>query len=101
MGGGVGISCIAPIRVCMENSVYAMPESKIGYFTDVGASYFLPRIHDNFSMGLYLAITGKSLRGEDLLSWGLATHYMKSENLDSFREEIQRKVSKNTSFLEV
>jgi len=58
MGGGVGVSCHAPIRVASENTMYAMPETGIGFFTDVGGSYFLSRVKDNISLGLFLGITG-------------------------------------------
>jgi 3-hydroxyisobutyryl-CoA hydrolase len=58
MGGGVGVSVHAPIRVATDNSVYAMPETGIGFFTDVGGSYFLSRINHNIHLGLYLGLTG-------------------------------------------
>jgi 3-hydroxyisobutyryl-CoA hydrolase len=59
MGGGVGLTCHSPIRIATDNSVYAMPESAIGFFCDVGGSYFLPRIRaDGVSAGLYLGISG-------------------------------------------
>jgi enoyl-CoA hydratase/carnithine racemase len=47
MGGGVGVSVHAPIRVATDNTVYAMPETGIGFFTDVGGSYFLARVKHN------------------------------------------------------
>lgn len=62
MGGGVGLSCHAPIRIATENTVYAMPETGIGFFTDVGGSYFLPRVKNNLSLGLYLGLTGHRLK---------------------------------------
>lgn len=58
MGGGVGVSVHAPIRVASNNTMYAMPETGIGFFTDVGGSYFLSRVKDNISLGLFLGITG-------------------------------------------
>ena len=61
MGGGAGISMHSPIRIATDNTVFAMPETAIGFFTDVGGSYFLPRIQnsdDDISMGLYLGLTG-------------------------------------------
>ena len=59
MGGGVGLTSHSPIRIATDNSVYAMPESAIGFFCDVGGSYFLPRVRpDSISAGLYLGISG-------------------------------------------
>ena len=62
MGAGVGLTWHSPIRIATENSVYAMPETAIGYFVDVGASYFLPRIKNDISLGLFLGLTGHRLR---------------------------------------
>lgn len=76
MGGGVGVSVHAPIRVATDNTVFAMPETGIGFFTDVGGSYFLSRIRKNINLGLYLGITGHRLKAKDLVKWGVATHYI-------------------------
>lgn len=67
MGGGVGVSCHAPIRVATEATVYAMPETGIGFFTDVGGSYFLSRVKNNINLGLYLGLTGHRLKAKDLV----------------------------------
>ena len=85
MGGGVGISCHAPIRVATELAMYAMPETTIGFFTDVGGSYFLPRVKNNPSIGLYLAMTGHRLKAKELCAWGIATHYIPTDKLDNLR----------------
>ncbi|KAG9017923.1 hypothetical protein FRB90_000152 [Tulasnella sp. 427] len=63
MGGGVGLSINAMFRVATENTVFAMPETKIGYSPDVGASFFLPRLDG--ALGTYLGLTGESLRGRE------------------------------------
>ena len=84
MGGGVGLSCFAPIRIATDNTVFAMPETGIGFFTDVAASFFLPRLvgypHEvnqfNPCLGMYLGLTGSRLKGKDLVHWGVATHYV-------------------------
>lgn len=77
MGGGVGLTWHSPIRIATDNSLYAMPETAIGFFTDVGGSYFLPRIKNgDFSLGLYLGLTGARVKGRDLVKFGLATHYV-------------------------
>ena len=97
MGGGVGVSCHAPIRVATDNSVYAMPETGIGFFTDVGGSYFLSRVKNNINMGMYLGLTGHRLKAKDLVQWGVATHYVPSDKLDGLREDIIKNVSQQSS----
>lgn len=61
MGGGVGLSVHAPFRIATEKTVFAMPETTIGFFPDVGASFFLPRMDG--SLGLYLSLTSERLKG--------------------------------------
>lgn len=65
MGGGAGLSIHAPFRIATERTAFAMPETKIGFFTDVGASFFLPRLDGQ--LGTYLALTGEMLKGVDNL----------------------------------
>lgn len=65
MGGGVGLAAPAPFRVATEKTVYAMPETKIGYCPDVGASYYLSRLDGE--IGTYLALTGSTLTGRAVL----------------------------------
>jgi len=81
MGGGVGVSVHAPIRVATDTTLYAMPETGIGFFTDVGGSYFLSRVKQNISLGLFLGITGNRLKSKDLVKWGIATHYVPKDKL--------------------
>lgn len=81
MGGGVGVSVHAPIRIATDNTVYAMPETAIGFFTDVGGSYFLSRVKNNIHLGLYLGITGHRLKSKDLVKWGIATHFVPKDKL--------------------
>ena len=65
VGGGVGLSIFAPFRIATERTVFAMPETLIGYFPDVGASYFLPRLDGE--IGLYLGLTGAPIKGREVL----------------------------------
>ena len=65
VGGGVGLSAPAPFRVATENTVFAMPETNIGYVPDVGASYYMSRLDGQ--LGTYLCLTGTTLRGRDVL----------------------------------
>jgi len=61
MGGGVGLSVHGKYRIATEKTLFAMPETAIGLFPDVGGSYFLPRLKGN--LGLYLGLTGHRLKG--------------------------------------
>ncbi|KAK8067109.1 ClpP/crotonase [Apiospora hydei] len=79
MGGGVGLSIHAPFRVATENTVFAMPETTIGFFPDVGASFFLPRMAG--FVGTYLALTSEKLKGANAFYSGIATHYLHSTSL--------------------
>jgi len=65
MGGGVGLSIHAPFRIATENTLFAMPETTIGFFPDVGGSFFLPRLDGE--IGTYLALTSERLRGVQAL----------------------------------
>ena len=101
MGGGVGISNHAPIRIATDKTVYAMPETGIGFFCDVGGSHFLSRVRDDISLGLYLGITGHRLKGLDLLTWGVATHYIPTENLPNLYTALAKKVQKDATYEEI
>jgi 3-hydroxyisobutyryl-CoA hydrolase len=65
MGGGVGLSVHAPFRIATERTVFAMPETKIGFFPDVGGSFFLPRLDGE--VGAFLGLTGHRLKGVQAL----------------------------------
>lgn len=89
MGGGVGISQPAKFRVATENTRFAMPETGIGLFPDVGGGWFLSRLGGR--LGQFLALTGARLKGEECLWAGLATHYVPSEILDDLKARIAEK----------
>ena len=86
MGGGVGVSVHGPYRVATERTMFAMPETAIGLFPDVGGSYFLPRLPDE--LGTYLGLTGARLKGFDVVAAGIATHYIESAQLPALREAL-------------
>jgi len=86
MGGGVGISVHGQYRIATENTLFAMPETGIGFFPDVGGTYFLSKLEGG--IGTYLALTGARLTGPDVLYAGLATHYVPSHRVDSFRQRL-------------
>ncbi|PIT69051.1 enoyl-CoA hydratase/isomerase family protein [Bartonella tribocorum] len=86
MGGGVGISLYGSHRIVTENTVFAMPEGAIGFFPDVGASFFLPSLPNHF--GIYLALTGARIKWGDCLNLGLATHAIPEIKFDIIRKAI-------------
>jgi enoyl-CoA hydratase/carnithine racemase len=86
MGGGVGMSVHGSHRIVTEHALFAMPETGIGLFPDVGGSYFLPRCPGR--IGLYLGLTGERLGAADLLYSGIATHYVPRASLDALEEAL-------------
>jgi enoyl-CoA hydratase len=73
MGGGIGLSVHAPYRVASEHAGFAMPETAIGFFPDIGATFLLPRLPGE--LGTYLGLTGLRVTGADAVHAGLATHF--------------------------
>ena len=86
MGGGVGISQPARYRVATENTLYAMPETGIGLFPDVGGGWYLSRLPG--AIGEYLALTGARIDGAECLALGLATHYVPSSRLAALKTAL-------------
>jgi enoyl-CoA hydratase len=86
MGGGVGISQPARFRVATENTKFAMPETGIGLFPDVGGGWYLSRLEGR--MGQYLALTGSRVAGAGCLALGLASHYLPSSALAEAKARI-------------
>uniref|UniRef100_A0AAQ5Z2J2 3-hydroxyisobutyryl-CoA hydrolase n=1 Tax=Amphiprion ocellaris TaxID=80972 RepID=A0AAQ5Z2J2_AMPOC len=86
MGGGVGLSVHGRFRVATEKTLFAMPETAIGLFPDVGGGYFLPRLQGK--LGLFLALTGFRLKGRDVQRAGLATHFVESKKIPDLEKEL-------------
>ncbi|KAK7286715.1 hypothetical protein RJT34_21916 [Clitoria ternatea] len=86
MGGGAGASIHGRFRVVTENTVFAMPETALGLFPDVGASYFLSRLDGFF--GEYVGLTGARLDGAEMLACGLASHFVPSSKLSLLEESL-------------
>ncbi|MBI1402430.1 MAG: enoyl-CoA hydratase/isomerase family protein [Porphyrobacter sp.] len=86
MGGGVGISQPAKFRVATENTRFAMPETGIGLFPDVGGGWYLSRLGRR--LGQFLALTGARLDGAECLWTGLATHYVPHAMLEEIKARI-------------
>lgn len=86
MGGGVGISQPGKYRVATENTRFAMPETGIGLFPDVGGGWYLSRLGQR--LGQFLALTGARLDGAECLWAGLATHYLPHEKVEEAKARI-------------
>ena len=86
MGGGVGISQPARYRIATERTMYAMPESGIGLFPDVGGGWYLSRLPGR--TGAFLALTGARIDGAECVALGLSTHYVPSEALDDLKAKL-------------
>jgi enoyl-CoA hydratase/carnithine racemase len=86
MGGGLGLSVHGRFRVVTQNAVLAMPETAIGFFPDIGASYFLPRLPG--AIGMYLGLTGHRLDAADALYTGLATHFIPADRLSAVTDAL-------------
>ena len=88
LGGGMGLVQGADLRVVTEKTRLAMPEVAIGYFPDVGGSYFLPRIPGE--LGIYLGVSGVQIRAADALYCGLADWYLDSAKLADLDQKLDR-----------
>ena len=86
MGGGVGVSVHGSHRVAGDRFQFAMPEVGIGFFPDVGATWFLPRLPGE--MGTYCALTGERLTSADALAVGIATHRIASASFADIAEAL-------------
>ena len=86
MGGGVGISEPADVRIATERTTYAMPETGIGLFPDVGGGWFLPRLPGE--TGTWLALTGARLKAADTVALGIHTHFVASGSLEALKADL-------------
>lgn len=86
MGGGVGISLPCDFRIATENTRFAMPETGIGLFPDVGGGWYLPRLPGR--VGEFMALTGARLDGAECCYLGLATHYVEQSALPDMIDRI-------------
>jgi enoyl-CoA hydratase len=86
MGGGVGLSVHGSHRVATERTLFAMPETGIGLFPDVGGGWFLPRLGDE--IGTWLALTGARLKGADVVAAGVATHFLPSASVPALAAQL-------------
>jgi enoyl-CoA hydratase len=86
MGGGIGVSVHGSHRVVTEAAVLAMPETTIGLFPDIGASFVLSRMPG--ALGFWLGLTGARMRGTEAVECGFATHFLPRDDLPALREAL-------------
>lgn len=86
MGGGVGISVHGKYRIATQNTVFAMPETGIGLFPDVGGGWFLPRLKNH--IGYWLGLTGARIKAHDCKIAKIVTHIIDAENLANIKQEL-------------
>ena len=88
MGGGVGISVHGVRRVAGDRTVFAMPETGIGLFPDVGATWFLPRLPGQ--TGMWLGLTGARLKTADAVACGLCNSHVPSDAMAELIDGLSR-----------
>jgi enoyl-CoA hydratase/carnithine racemase len=87
MGGGMGLAQGSRLRIVGERTRVAMPEVAIGFFPDVGGSYFMSRLPG--ALGAYLALTGTQIRAADALYAGLADYFLAPAAMEQLRRELE------------
>lgn len=88
MGGGVGLSVHGQFRIAGDATMFAMPETGIGYFPDVGGSYFLPRL--GMDVGQWLGLTGARLNAAQSVKLGVASGFIPSDKHAAFIEALRQ-----------
>ncbi|XP_039122655.1 3-hydroxyisobutyryl-CoA hydrolase-like protein 2, mitochondrial isoform X2 [Dioscorea cayenensis subsp. rotundata] len=98
MGGGAGVSVPGTFRIATDRTIFATPETLIGFHPDAGASFYLSHLTGH--LGEYLALTGEKLNGVDMLAVGLATHFSMSARLDWIDERLAKLVTDDPSVID-
>ncbi|CAN6461565.1 unnamed protein product [Victoria cruziana] len=98
MGGGAGVSLPGMFRVATDKTIFATPETQIGFHPDAGASFYLSHLPGY--LGEYLALTGDKLKGAELLACGLATHYSLSARLNWIEDRLGKLITDDPSVIE-
>lgn len=88
MGGGIGVSVYGPYRVATEHASFGMPETAIGFFPDIGGTYFMPRMPGQ--IGMYLGLSGLRISGADAVHCGFATHYTPRQDLPALSAALAK-----------
>jgi enoyl-CoA hydratase len=87
MGGGVGVSIHGEFRVAGDRTLFAMPETGIGFHPDVGGAFFLPRLMGE--LGVWMGLTGARLKTADCIAAGVATHYVPTDSHQALIEALE------------
>lgn len=95
MGGGLGVSVHGSHRIVTERAQLAVPEARIGFFPDVGGSYFLPRLAQR--AGYWMALTSDAVDASCAVAIGLATHYVTSAKLPALAATLEDAASINAA----
>ncbi|XP_044481259.1 3-hydroxyisobutyryl-CoA hydrolase-like protein 1, mitochondrial [Mangifera indica] len=98
MGGGAGVSIPGTLRIASSRTVFATPETLIGFHPDAGASFYLSHLPGR--LGEYLGLTGEKLNAAEMMACGLATHYSLSERLPLIEEALGKLVTDDPSVIE-
>ncbi|KAK2967124.1 hypothetical protein RJ640_020532, partial [Escallonia rubra] len=98
MGGGAGVSIPGTFRVATDKTVFATPETLIGFHPDAGASFYLSHLPGH--LGEYLALTGDKFNGAEMVACGLATHYSLCANLPLLEQQLGELVTDDPSVIE-
>jgi len=88
MGGGIGLSVHGRIRVTSEAGLFAMPETAIALFPDVGTTFILPRLPGQ--LGMFMGLTGARMPGADAAHAGLATHFVPRDAFPTLCADLAR-----------
>lgn len=97
MGGGAGVSIPGTFRVATDKTVFATPETQIGFHPDAGASFYLSHLPGY--LGEYLALTGEKLNGVEMIACGLATHYSLSARLCWIEDRLGKLITDDPSII--
>ncbi|KAK3210915.1 hypothetical protein Dsin_015621 [Dipteronia sinensis] len=98
MGCGGGISLQGMFRVATDKTVFAHPETQLGFHPDAGASFYLSRLPGY--LGEYLALTGEKLNGVEMIACGLATHFTLNARLALIEERLGKLITDDPSVIE-
>lgn len=98
MGGGAGVSIPGTFRVATDKTIFATPETHIGFHPDAGASFYLSHLPGY--LGEYLALTGERLNGVEMIACGLATHYVLNARLAWIEDRLGKLVTDDPSVIE-